>query len=198
MTTPDRWEKAADRELARRQHDAGPLFAPLVQRRDPEAVRARAEAIVAKHMAAIAQGHEEAEARGQVARATLAEHVSSEELAEIDRRRAACPPSGEYTADVYGGECRRRGLPWPGREAYDARWVEVARLEAIEAEKVRAREAAAGEQLALPTGVRIGLPRARIEEMSPEEQEALEEAAEAALEAAEDEAAAAPRRGRTG
>ena len=50
---PDRWEKAADRDLARRQRDAGPLFAPLEQRQNPEAVRARAEAIVAKHMAAI-------------------------------------------------------------------------------------------------------------------------------------------------
>lgn len=201
---PDRWEKAADRDLARRQRDAGPLFAPLVERQAPSAIRERAERIVGAHAAAIARGHADAESRGQAARITLAEHVTAEELAAIDRDRATCPASGEYTADVYCGECRRRGLPYPGREAYEAVWTEVARLEAEEAQRERAREAARGEQLDLPSGVRIALPRARIEEMSPGEQAALEEAAEraaqehehAVIEAAEDEAAV-PRRGLT-
>lgn len=173
---PDRWEKAADRDLARRQRDAGPLFAGFVERKDPEAVRARAEAIVAKHTAAIARGHAESEARGQEARAILAAHVSPEELAAIDRVRAACPPSGEYTADLYCGECRRRGLPWPGKEEYDALWAEVARLKAEEAKREAAKAAAAGEQLALPTGMRIAEYRARVAALTEDEQEAFEEA----------------------
>jgi hypothetical protein len=183
VTRPDRWEKAADRDLARRQRDAGPLFAPHVARRDPEAVRARAERIVDAHMTAIRDFDVELERRGQEARATLAAHVSAADLAELDRRRAWYPPSGGYTADHYCGECRKRGLPWPGKDAYDALWAEVRRQEAIEAEKARARAAAAGEQLALPTGVRIRLPRARIEELTPDEQEALEAAIGEAAEA---------------
>lgn len=198
LDAPDRWKKAADRDLERRQRHAGPLFAPLVERRAPEQVRTRAEAMVAQHQAALAQSHAEAEARGQAARATLAAHVSAEELAALDRARLSAPPSGEYTADHYCGECRRRGLSWPGKGAYDALWAEVARLEGEKARRDQARAAAAGEQLDLPSGVRIALPRARIEAMTPEEQEALEEEAEAALGAAEDEAADAPRRGRAG
>lgn len=190
MSRPDRWEKAADRDLERRQRDVGPLFAPLVERQDPEAVRARAEAIVSKHAQVIAQAHAAAEARGLEARATLAAHVSPEELAAIDRSRASAPLTGEYTADHYCGECRRRGLPWPGKEAYDAVWSEVARLEAEEAKRERARAAAGGEQLDLPSGVRIALPRARIEAMTREEQEALEEAAEVELQASGRAAAA--------
>lgn len=187
MSRPDRWEKAAERETARRRRDAGPLFAALVAPADPAAVKARTERIVDAHARAIEQHQIEAEQRGQEARAILAAHVTPEELAAIDRRRAACPPSGGYTASVYSDACRERGLPWPGKEAYDALWGEVHRLEAIEAQKEAARAAAAGEQLDLPTRQRIAAIRARFPEvMSEEDQVAFEEAAEVEMESAED------------
>lgn len=183
---PDRWEKAADRDLARRQRDAGPLFAPLVERRDPAVVQTRAERIVDAHMQAIAEAETAMERRGQEARAILAAHVTAEELAELDRQRGWYPPAGGYTADHYCGECRKRGLPWPGQSEHEALWAEVSRLEAAAAEKERAQEAAAGEQMALPTGLRVGLPRARFEEAATAEHEATGQAEE---EAAEHEAA---------
>lgn len=179
MTRPDRWEKAADRDLARRRRAAGPLFAPLVERRDPEEVREKTTRSVDAHMQQIADFQAELERRGQESRTTLAAHISPEELAELDRRRTWYPPGGAYTADHYCGECRKRGLPWPGKEEHDAFLARLAEVDAI----VAAREAAKGEQLALPTGVRIRMPRARIEDMSREEQEALDAELEAAAEA---------------
>lgn len=175
---PDRWEKAADRDLARRQRDAGPLFAPLVERRDPEAVRARAEQANAAFWERLRQGNIEMEARGQAAREILAAHISPEELARLDAQRKIYPPTAEYTADHYCGECRRRDLPWPGKEEHDA---VIAGVEAEVLDYLQHQKAAAARQLTLPSGVRIALPRARIEALVPEEQEALEEAAEAEL-----------------
>lgn len=175
----DRWQKAADRDLARRQRDAGPLFAPLVERRDPDDVRARVEAKIAAQMAALTDPVRAAqlEAKAQVDRATVAAHVSAEELAELDRRRAWCPADAVYGADFWGGACRRLGLPWVGQAEHEAFWAPV--KAALAEQERREREAPIAEQLALPTGARIALPRHRIEELSPEEQEALEEAAEA-------------------
>ena len=186
MTRPDRWEKAADRDLARRQRDAGPLFAPLVERKDPAEVQARAEAIVEKHIAAIRDPERVAvfEARGAIDRATVAARVTAEELVELDRRRAWCPPDAAYTADFWRAECVRRGLPWANKAEEDAFWAPIYAAEEEHRRREREREAAAGEQLNLPTGIRIGLTRARIEAMTAEEQEALEEAAEAELQAA--------------
>lgn len=179
----DRWENAADRDLARRQRDAGPLFAPLVERRDPEDVRARAEASVAKHQAALADPERAAqlEAQGATDRATVAAHVSADELAELDRRRAWCPKDAAYTADFWQEECRKRGLPWVRQAEHEAFWAPISAAVEEHRRREAARAAAAGEQLDLPSGVRIALPRARIEAMTPEEQEALEEAAAAEL-----------------
>ena len=183
---PDRWEKAADRDLARRQRDAGPLFAPLVERKDPAEVQARAEAIVKKHMAALRDPERAAhlEAKGQQDRATVAAHVTIEELAELDRRRSWAPADAVYTADFWQCQCRERGLPWVGQAEHEAFWAPIYAAEDEHRRREREREAAAGEQLNLPTGIRIGLTRARIEAMTAEEQEALEEAAEAELQAA--------------
>lgn len=187
----DRWEKAADRELVRRQRDAGPLFAPLEERRDPEAVRARAEAMIAAQAAALLDPERAArlEAKGATDRATVAARVSAEELAELDRRRAWCPADAVFTADFWQGVCRRMGLPWVGQAEHEAFWAPINAAVEEHQRRKEANRAAAGEQLALPTGVRIGLPRARIEELSPEEQEALEEAAERAAQELEQEAA---------
>lgn len=151
MTRPDRWEQAADRDLARRQRAAGPLFASLVERKAPEAVRTRAEALVAAQAAMIANPERLArfDAQGAVDRATVAAHVSGEELAELDRRRAWCPPEACYTADFWQEECRRRGLPWSGQAAHEAFWAPIhAALEKLRGAE-DARHATAGEQLDL-------------------------------------------------
>ena len=187
----DRWEKAADRDLARRQRDVGPLFAPLVERRPSAEVQARAEAIVEKHLAAIRDPDRAArlKAQGQADRATVAAHVSAEELAELDRRRSWCPATAEYTADFWRDQCRKRGLPWATKATEAAFWAPINAAVDAHRRREEAKRAAAGEQLDLPSGVRIGLSRARIEAMTAEEQEALEEAAEAELQVAQEGAA---------
>lgn len=181
---PDRWEKAADRDLARRQRDAGPLFAHLEQRRDPAEVQTRAERIVAAHMVQLAdpERHASLEAQGAVDRATVAAHVTPEELAELDRRRAWCPKDAVYTADFWQGQCRKRGLPWVGRAEHEAFWAPINAAVEEHNRREEAKRAAAGEQLDLPTRQRIAAVRARFPElMTDEEQEAFEEAAEAEL-----------------
>lgn len=196
MTRPDRWEKAAERETERRRRDAGPLFAPLVKPADPAEVKARTERIVAAHAAAIAdpERHARLEAKGAVDRATVAAHVSPEELAELDRRRAWCPPDAAYTADFWQEECRRRGLPWVGQAEHEAFWAPINAAVEEHRRREEAKRAAAGEQLDLPTRQRIAAIRARFPEvMTDEDQVAFEEAAEAEMESAED-----ARRGRTG
>ena len=187
MTRPDRWEKAAERETARREKAAGPLFAPLVPPADPAAVKARAEAQVAAFTRSVAEGHAAAEVKGRIARATLAEHLTAEELADLDRRRAWAPKTGEYTADFYCGECRKRGLPWPGEAEHTALWTQVRAGLAEEWARQDAAAAAAGEQLDLPTGYRLAVDRQRIGAV--DEHEAIEEAAEAESVAAEGRAA---------
>lgn len=177
MTRPDRWEKAAERETARREKAAGPLFAPLVAPADPEAVRARAEAQVAAFTRSVAEGHAAAEIRGRVARATLAEHVTPEELARLDLMRTWYPKTGEYTADHWCGECRKRGLPWPGEAEHAALWSKVRAGLAEEWARQDAAAAAAGEQLDLPTGYRLAIDRQRIGEVV-DDGVAEEEAAE--------------------
>ena len=176
---PDRWEKAAERETARREKAAGPLFAAFVTPADPEAVKARAEKQIEAFNRSVREGHAASEIRGRIARATLAEHVTPEELAELDRRRACAPKTGEYTADHYCGECRRLGLPWPGQEKYDALWSVVNAALAEEWARQDAAAEAAGEQLDLPTGFRLPVADGqRIAVVPVDEREAAEDAAE--------------------
>ena len=183
----DRWEKAADREVDRRKKAAGPLFAPLVERPDPEALQARVEARIAAQAAAINDPVDAArlEAQGAVDRATVAAHVSVEELAELDRRRSWCPKAACYTADFWQGKCREMGLPWAGQAKHEAFWAPVYAAEAAAQAKLDAQAAAAGEQLDLPTGVRLptGMRvaeyRARIAALTEDEQVVFEEAVSA-------------------
>ena len=71
------------------------------------------------------------------------------ELAELDRRRAWCPPEACYTADFWQEECRRRGLPWSGQATHEAFWAPIhAALEKLRGAE-DARHATAGEQLDL-------------------------------------------------
>lgn len=146
MTTADRWRRAAERDTARRQKAAGPLFAALVEPTSPEIAKTRAEGRIAQ-MAGVVADKSGAEARGQTARLTVAAQVTADELAALDRRRAACPSSGEYTADFWSDECRRRGLPWPGQAEHEALWGPI--NAAVDAEVAR-RSAATGKQIDLP------------------------------------------------
>lgn len=175
---PDRWEKAAERDLARRQKAAGPLFAPLVEPKDPAEIRARAERHASQVNVYLDPEKElRLEAQAAIDRATVAAVVSPEELAGLDKIRSWCPRAAVYSADHWAGECRKRGLPWVGQKIHEELFAlvdaAVAKLRAREA----ARAAAGGEQLDLPSGYRFEQDLQRIDETTSEE-EAREEAAE--------------------
>ena len=130
MTRPDRWTRAAERENARRERKVGPLFAASVQRTTPEAQQAKVESLVEQQRRAIEAGSRRSAEHAAEARATIASVVTPEELARLDAELVATPRDPAYAADHWCGECRRRGLPWPGKTRYDALWAEVARLTA--------------------------------------------------------------------
>lgn len=81
----------------------------------PPTLEEAAEQVVAHDVqaAAVTQGVAdlvaEMEQRGQALRAQLAVGVTADELAALDRKRAALPRSGEYTADFWQRESKRGG-----------------------------------------------------------------------------------------
>lgn len=124
----DRWQKAAERADARAERDAGPLFAAFAPKTTADAAQVRAESMVARQDAALAESQRRQADVGAAAREAVSWVVAPEELDRLDHARSASPPSAEYGADFWTRECRRRGLPWPGRDAYLALWDEVDRL----------------------------------------------------------------------
>lgn len=144
MSRPDRWHKAAERANARAERDAGPLFAPLVAKVAPETVQARAESMTARQAGDLAESQRRQADDAAAAREAVSWVVTPEELELLDHRRAAAPPSAEYSADFWTGQCQRRGLPWPGRDAHLDLWAEVERLSAL-----RPTPAPPAEQVAL-------------------------------------------------
>lgn len=179
---PERWEKAAERDLARRQRDAGPLFAPLVKPKDPAEIQARAE----RHAAQIQnwddpQEDARLEAQAAIDRATVATVVTPEELAHLDKVRVWCPAKAVFSADFWQGECRKRGLPWVRRDAHEAFWAPINAAVEAHWDREATKDRAAGEQLDLPSGYRFERPgeaRAFFETGTRETIDAEEEAAE--------------------
>jgi hypothetical protein len=99
---PTRWERAAERENARRAASA-PLLAaggmlPVATADEREL---RWERIAAEAELRLRLSRERAERTGAMLRAEVAERVSPEALAALDARRAVLPRSAEYSADFW-------------------------------------------------------------------------------------------------
>lgn len=184
MSKPDRWEKSAERQNERLAAKS-PLLAhaglvPVAtaegQRRKVDAAQddfeRRSAILAAKHTAV-----------GEAYRAWVADRVTAEELTELDRRRAWCPKSAEYSADFWGGHVKKRD-PVAWRAMQDPAWR--ATMDAVAAlEAARPAPAPPVEQLALPpalrvpevpTGLRIGPVEARVEAADAEEEHEVETA----------------------
>lgn len=149
-----RWEASAARQNERLAAKA-PLFAHagLVPTATAEEQRRKVEAAQAdqeKRRAELAAKHT---AVGEAYRAWVAERVTAEELVELERRRAWCPPTPEYDADFWSGKLRKLD-PVRWRAMQDPAWI--ATMDAVAAlEAARPVPAPPVEQLALPTGLRV-------------------------------------------
>jgi len=101
---PD-WAERSAKRRNRRQEERYPLLALSgdLQPVTPDQLRADWE----DRKAGWARFEARQERKARLYRFLLARRLDPEALAEVDRQRAACPPSSAYSADVYGCELRR-------------------------------------------------------------------------------------------
>lgn len=147
MTSSDRWERAAARETARRQKDAGPLFAPLVAPVTPDAQEERMARLDRAWRERATLIDADLRHRGDVMRETVRAALTVEDFEALEAfcERAFPMEDPGMRADVWRDECRKRGLPEHVDPVWEATMARVRELEAAQAE----RRAAAGDQIPL-------------------------------------------------